>query len=86
MSFTSWLRSNAEHHLLRDAQARVAKAQGIRGPRPPHGVRERFWRQIFAPAYRMLPRAVRTRTMTAIPGSHRQEWPEPRYGSRGPAV
>ncbi len=86
MSFTRWLRSNAEHHLLRDAQARVATARGVPGPRPPQGVRERFWRQVFAPAYRLLPRTIRTRTMTAIPGSHRQEWPEPRYGPRDPAV
>ena len=84
--FTKWLRSNSEHYLLRDAQTRYARSKGFPAPRRPKGVKQRFWLQLFAPAYRSLPRAIRTRTIQAIPGSHRQDWPEPNYGPRKPAV
>ncbi len=86
MSFTHWLRSNSEQYLLQDSQARVAKMHGLAGPRPPKNLKDRFWRLVFAPVYRRLPWAVRKRTIQALPGSHRQPWPEPNYESRKPAI
>ncbi|HEX2355395.1 MAG TPA: hypothetical protein VHI50_02900 [Micromonosporaceae bacterium] len=81
-SFTHWLRENAQQYLLRDAQARVARAHG--GTPPP--VRGSFfWRRIFVPAYRLLPWALRRRVMAAMPGSHRKQWSRPTPPA-GPAV
>lgn len=77
-----WLRANAEHHLLRDAQARVARQLGI-APPPAHG--SFFWVRIFVPVYRLTPWAIRRRVMVALPGSHRKAWPSPTPPS-GPAV
>jgi hypothetical protein len=86
MSFSQWLRSNSEHYLLQDAQARIARAQGLDAPRRPKSLKDRFWRQVFAPVYRRLPWSVRRRTIQAMPGSHRQDWPKPDYGPRKPAI
>jgi hypothetical protein len=85
-SFPMWLRSNSEHYLLEDAQARLAKRTGFPAPRRPRSLKDRFWRQLFAPAYRLLPRSIRRRTIQALPGSHRKDWPKPNYESRKPAV
>ena len=84
--FSHWLRSNSEHYLLQDSQARIAEANGLSGPRPPKSLKDRFWRQVFAPVYRRLPWVVRQRTIQALPGSHRQDWPEPNYEPREPAI
>lgn len=81
-TFTRWLRSNAQEHLLRDAQVRVARAQGVA---PPPVTGPFLWTRIFVPVYRHTPWAVRRRFMAAMPGSHRQHWtqsPPP----TGPAV
>jgi hypothetical protein len=86
MSFAHWLRSNSEHYLLQDSQARIARAQNVNPPRKPRSLKDRFWRQIFAPIYRRLPWAIRKRAIQALPGSHRRDWPEPNYESRKPAV
>jgi hypothetical protein len=86
MPFAKWLRSNSEHYLLQDAQARIAKRTGFPAPSGPKSLKDRFWRQLFAPAYRLLPRSVRTATIKAMPGSHRQDWPAPNYKPRKPAV
>lgn len=86
MAFTQWLRSNSEHYLLQDSQARMAKAHGLAGPMAPSSLKDRFWRQLFAPVYRRLPWSVKKRTIQAMPGSHRQKWPEPNYESREPAI
>lgn len=75
--FSQWLRSNSERSLLADAQRRVAARYGTPAPAPPRGLRERFWRQVFAPAYRVLPWSLRRRAIAALPGSHRRDWPPP---------
>jgi hypothetical protein len=77
MSFSRWLRSNAEHYLLIAAQDRVARQHGARGPRPPHGLREFVWLRIFAPVYRALPWRLRHKIMLTMPGSHRRQWAPP---------
>jgi hypothetical protein len=81
-SVTHWVRENAQHHLLRDAQARVSRAQGRALP-PVRG--SFFWSRIFVPTYRLLPWAARRRLMAAMPGSHRKHWSKP-TPPRGPAI
>ena len=84
-SFFRWLRANSEHYLLVAAHAKIARAQGGPAPRPPRGLKDLFWRGVFAPTYAALPWSVRSRLMRAMPGSHRQQWAQaPR--PRGPAV
>ena len=77
MSFSRWLRTNAEHYLLIDAQSSVARGHGARAPRSPHGFQEVFWLRVFAPVYRALPWSLRHRIMLLMPGSHRQQWAPP---------
>lgn len=79
MSFSRWLRSNSEHALLRDAQRQMATKYDANPPAGPHGVKDRWWRQVFAPLYRVLPWPLRRATMQRIPGSHRMGWPPPSY-------
>jgi hypothetical protein len=79
VSFSRWLRSNSEHALLRDAQGRMAAKYGANPPARPHGLKDRWWRQVFAPVYRFLPWGFRKVTMQSIPGSHRMGWPKPEY-------
>jgi hypothetical protein len=81
-SFTRWVRENAQNYLLRDAQARVARAQGITPP-PTHG--SFFWTRVFVPVYRLTPWPVRRTFMAAMPGSHRKPWPKPTRPA-GPAI
>jgi hypothetical protein len=71
VALARWLRENAQEHLLRDAQARVARAQGVTPP-PRH--RSVFWTGIFIPVFRLTPWAIRRRVMATLPGSHRQRW------------
>jgi hypothetical protein len=80
-----WLRSNSEHYLLLDAQARVAAAHGRQGPPRPRGAKEVFWLRVFAPTYRRLPWKVRSALIQAMPGSHRQAWTPPPQ-RRNPAI
>jgi len=80
------LRSNSEHYLLQDSQAEIAKARGLPAPRPPRTLKDRFWRQVFAPVYKKLPLPVRQKAIQALPGSHRKDWPEPNYEKRKPAI
>lgn len=77
MSFAQWLRSNSEHYLLQDAQARAAARYGLATPRHAATTRELFWRKGFVPIYRRLPWSVRKSVMQLMPGSHRQEWSRP---------
>jgi hypothetical protein len=77
-----WLRENAEHYLLRDAQGRVARIHGMTPP-PVEG--SFFWTKIFVPVYRWTPWSVRRKVMAAMPGSHRKHWPKPTQPA-GPAV
>jgi hypothetical protein len=77
MSFSRWLRSNSEHFLLIEAQARAAERHGRQGPPPPGRTRELFWRKVFVPLYRRLPWSTRRVAIAMMPGSHRQQWSPP---------
>jgi hypothetical protein len=77
VAFTRWLRSNSEHYLMLDAQRGMAEKYGRPGPPKPHSMAERFWLDVFAPVYRLLPWKLRSATMQLMPGSHRQEWTRP---------
>lgn len=82
-SFSRWLRSTSEHHLMVAAQAQVARRNGLVPPRP-RGV-EVFWQRVYAPVFHALPYALRAKVAGAMPGSHRRTWhPPPR--AQGPAV
>lgn len=83
---SAWLRTNAEHYLLRDAQRRTAIAHGLPAPPAPRSLKDRFWLQIFAPIYRLLPWGLRSSIMRAMPGSHRRSWPAPHYERRPPGI
>jgi hypothetical protein len=85
VSFAHWLRSNSEHYLLLDAQARAAQQHGLAPPPPPRRTRELFWRRVFVPIYRRLPWSVRRFSIALMPGSHRQQWSPPPVRHR-PAV
>jgi hypothetical protein len=74
MPLAHWLRHNAEHYLLVAAQDRVGRQLGATRPRRPQGPKDLFWLGLFAPVYRLLPWALRSRALRAMPGSHRQQW------------
>jgi len=82
-SFTRWVRSTSEHHLLVVAQAKVARKHGLTPPRP-HGV-DVFWQKVYAPVFYLLPFTVRDKVANAMPGSHKQTWHTPPQ-AQGPAV
>ena len=86
MKAARWLRSNSEHYLLLDAQARVAAQYGRPPPPAPRGPREMFWRQVFAPTYRRLPWKIRLALINRMPGSHRRDWSSRPVPTRRPAV
>jgi hypothetical protein len=86
MQAARWLRSNSEHYLMLDAQARVA-AQYVRpAPPAPQGPRELFCRQVFAPTYRRLPWKIRLALINRMPGSHRRDWSSRPVPTRRPGV
>jgi hypothetical protein len=76
-SFPRWLRQNSEHYLMIDAQRRMAQKYGRPPPAGPTSLGERFWLDVFAPVYRLLPWKLRRFTMQLMPGSHRQQWSRP---------
>ena len=78
----TWLRTNSQHYLLRDAQARIARKYGMT---PPSTNGSFFWTKIFVPVYRLMPWGLRRPIMTAIPGSHRKRWPV-QMQPEGPAI
>jgi hypothetical protein len=80
--FLTWVRVNSQHHLLRAAQADVARRAGYQ---PPPRTGSFFWTRLFPPVYRATPWAVRKRVMAAMPGSHRRSWPT-QTPPAGPAV
>jgi hypothetical protein len=86
MSLSRWVRSNSEKYLLQDSQARLAKRTGSAMPAPPKTLKDRFFRQVFAPIYRRLPWSVRRRVIQAMPGSHRRSWPPPEHDPQQPAI
>jgi hypothetical protein len=69
--FATWLRTNSQHYLLRDSQARIARKYGIA---PPDTRGSFFWTKVFVPIYRVLPWGLRSSVMAAMPGSHRKHW------------
>lgn len=84
MSFPMWIRSNSEYYLKCDAQDRIARQMGFNPPNKPRGLKDRFWRQVFVPGYRLLPWGLRRVVMQTLPGSHRQSWPKRRPRSASP--
>ena len=84
VSFARRLRDVSEHQLLIAAQRDVATRFGIPPPSSPSGA-DRFWQQVYVPAYHRLPWKLRATVMRAMPGSHRRTWHRPDEGS-GPAV
>lgn len=82
-TFTRWVRSTSEHHLLVVAQAKVARRNGLVPPKP-KGV-DVFWQKVYAPVFYALPYALRAKVANAMPGSHRQTWRTPPR-AQGPAV
>lgn len=82
-SFTRWVRSTSEHHLLVVAQAKVARRNGLVPPKP-RGT-DIFWQKVYAPVFYALPYALRAKVANAMPGSHRQTWHNPEQ-HQGPAV
>src|SRR3954465_5712895 len=60
-----------------DAQRRVAEKYGRPSPPKPHGLGERFWLDVFAPVYRLLPWKLRSATMQLMTWRHRQQWSRP---------
>ncbi len=82
-SFTRWVRSTSEHHLLVVAQAKIARANGLTPPRP-RGA-DVFWQKVYAPVFYALPYSLRAKVANAMPGSHRQTWHTPAQ-HQGPAV
>ncbi len=83
MAFARWLRQNAEHYLVCDAQDKLARKMGFNPPNRPKGLGDRFWRQVFVPIYRMLPWGIRDSVMKSLPGSHRQSWPRKNFRTPG---
>lgn len=83
---SAWVRTNAEHYLLQDAQRQTAATYGVAGHAGPRSLKDRFWRQVFVPVYRLLPWGIRSRIMQAMPGSHRRSWPKPNYDRRPPGI
>jgi hypothetical protein len=76
MSFTEWLRTNSQQYLLSDAQQRIGRKNGVTVYGKPRTFKDRFWRYIFVPTYKMLPNGLRESLIRAMPGSHRRAWPK----------
>lgn len=73
MGFTRWVRQVSEHHLMVDAQDKIAAKLGARRPAPPRGA-ARFWRRVYVPVFHRLPLGLRNLVISRMPGSHRQPW------------
>jgi hypothetical protein len=86
MGFAGWLRTNSEHYLLRDAQTRTGRSQGVVVPRERgRGALHPLWVALFVPTYRHLPWGLRHAVMMRMPGSHRRGWTKS-VRPTGPAV
>ena len=66
MSFAQWLRST-QIYLLWAAQDRIAKQKGIKASSKSRGLKDRFWRYVFAPTYFVLPDGLRQFAMHSLP-------------------
>jgi len=84
--FPPWLRTNAEHYLLVDAQQRVAASYGCDAPMPPKRAKDHFFLSVFVPVYRALPWRLRLAVLQRMPGSHRRTWQRRARTPLGPAV
>ncbi len=84
MGLTRWVRATSEHHLMVDAQDRVARRLGTNRPNPPRGV-EIFWRRVYVPVFHRLPPRLRDAMIARMPGSHRKRWKQ-QPPLRGPAI
>lgn len=84
MEFTRWVRSTSEHHLMVDAQDKVARRLGTTRPARPRGL-EIFWRRIYVPLFHLLPAGLRNAIIARMPGSHQKSWKK-QTPLRGPAV
>ena len=82
-SFSRWLRSTSEHHLLVVAQAKVGRRNGLAPPEPKGA--DIFWQKVYAPAFYALPYSLRAKVADRLPGSHQQTWHKPEQ-AKGPAV
>ncbi|MGH3403631.1 MAG: hypothetical protein ACRDRJ_14205 [Streptosporangiaceae bacterium] len=81
--FFQWVRSNSQKYLLEAAQTDLASRYlGQPGPVSPPGLQVLFWKRLFVPLYRRLPWSIRRAIILAMPGSHRQGWPQ---DARAPA-
>lgn len=85
-AFATWLRTNAEHYLMIDAQGRIAARYGSRSPARPKGLMAWFFLTVFVPVYRALPWKLRAAVIRAMPGSHRQAWSPRDRHTRKPAI
>lgn len=83
MGFSQWIRSNSEHYLMCVAQDRMARKKGFNPPNKPRGLKDRFWRQLFIPIYRVMPWFIKKTIMHSLPGSHRRNWPRKNFRSGG---
>jgi hypothetical protein len=86
MGFGGWLRENSEHHLLRDAQSRMAGKYHSPTPGREPGFKPWFFRRVFVPIYRRLPWGLRSKVINAMPGSHRQTWDRRERSTHQPAI
>lgn len=84
MSFSQWLRINSQQYLLADAQQRIGRKNGVTVYGKPRSLKDRFWRYIFVPTYKILPDRLRQSLIHAMPGSHRQAWPKQSARPRPP--
>ncbi|OJV01716.1 hypothetical protein [Nitrobacter sp. 62-23] len=84
MSFSQWLRTNSQQYLLADAQQRIGRKNGVTVYGKPRSLKDRFWRYIFVPTYKILPDGLRRSLIHAMPGSHRQAWPKQSARPRPP--
>lgn len=85
-AFPTWLRVNAEKHLLIVAQQRVAKRNDLAAPLAPLNAKGKFFTKVFAPIYRVLPWSLRSKVLQLMPGSHRQQWSPRERKPNGPAI
>jgi hypothetical protein len=86
MGLNAWLRTNAEHYLLVDAQKKVAARYAQPVPLPKEGLKGRLFLSVFVPVYRLLPWRFRSFVLQRLPGSHRRAWHPRERKPLGPAV
>lgn len=79
MRFSKWLRQNAEHYLMADAQDRIARQKGFNPPNPPRGLKDVLWLRLLIPIYHAMPWALKRTIMNALPGSHKKHWPRKNF-------